>query len=400
MARFNFGSTATGGWLTLVVPLVLAFVAPAAFGQSRSFHVRPFTTPTMTPATFRSTTPSMTPVTTTTLTNAILRRDLRLNSPLFRDLRFDRFLGREFGFSPFAGTPFGTTPFSGSGISVIPFGVGGGTMAPVAQKPSGDTTDSARSALLLEQAVAERLANRRRAFDELEYERDKTPTPEQELLNRSRGNPSLAEVRSGQALNVLLADLHRVGVDELNRSDVLLPLDRRGLRHINVSRGRGNIALLKDDGRLSWPTALTGAAVQAPRDRLTAHATMAVRQAASSDQVDPGALRQMTNDVSELRRLLRQNAKELAFQPYTEARDFLQRFDDALVALGQPDAVNYFNGNYDLNAQTVLGLVTQMTDKGLQFAPAVPGDDPAYAALQKVLAACDRAAAKSQSAMR
>ena len=45
-------------------------------------------------------------------------------------------------------------------------------------------------------------------------------------------------------------------------------------------------------------------------------------------------------------------------------------------------------------------LVTQMTDKGLRFAPAVPGDEAAYAALREVLAACDRAAAKSQSAMR
>src|SRR5205807_1414521 len=110
--------------------------------------------------------------------------------------------------------------------------------APVAQNSSADTTDTARAALLREQAVAERLANRRRAFDELQYERDKTPSPEQESLSRSRANPSPADVLSGQALNALLTDLRQLGtgVDEVNRPDALLPLDRTGLRHINVTR--------------------------------------------------------------------------------------------------------------------------------------------------------------------
>jgi hypothetical protein len=403
MTRFSFGSTAPRGWLTLAVPLLLAFAAPVAYGQGRSFHPRPITTA----STMRSITPSMTAA-PFTQTNAILRRDLRLDSPFRRDLRFDRFLEREFGIGPFAGTPFGTTPFggtsgggfSGSGISVIPVGVPSGNANPNTQKPSGDTADTARSALLLEQAVAERLANRRRAFDELQYERDKTATPEQELLRRSRGNPSPAEVRSGQALNALLVDLRRAGVDELNRSDALLQLDRRGLRHINVTRGLGNIALLKVEGRLTWPAALAGAAFQGPRERLTAQAPEAVRQAGNPGRVDSGILRQMTDDVSQLRQILRRNAKVLSFPPFTEARDFLQRFDDAVVALSQPDAADYFNGKYDLKALTVLGLVTQMTDAGLLFAPAVPGDEAAYAALWEALAASDRAAAKSQSAMR
>jgi hypothetical protein len=108
----------------------------------------------------------------------------------------------------------------------------------------------------------------------------------------------------------------------------------------------------------------------------------------------------MADDVDQLRTLLRQQAKGLSFQPYTEARDFLQRLDDGIVALGRPDAANYFNGTYDLKAQTVLGLVKQMTDRGLRFAPAAPGDEAAYAALREALAASDRPAAKPQSAAR
>lgn len=278
----------------------------------------------------------------------------------------------------------------------------GGITAPVAQSAPATTEDTARAALLLEQAVAERLANRRREFDEVLYERDKTPTPEQELLGPSRATPPPAEVLSGQALNALLDDLRATaaGTDPADRPNPRLPLDARGLKHINVTRGAGSVALLRDGGRLSWPAALAGAAVQGPRERLTAQAPEAVRQAANSGRLDPAALRQMADDVDQLRTLLRQQAKGLSFQPYTEARDFLQRFDDALAALGGPDAANYFNGAYELRAQTVMGLVKQMTDRGLRFAPAAPGDEAAYAALREALAASDRAAAESQSAAR
>jgi hypothetical protein len=133
---------------------------------------------------------------------------------------------------------------------------------------------------------------------------------------------------------------------------------------------------------------------------LTAQAFEVVQQARSLGRVDLGTSRQMAADVEQIRQLLRQHAKELSFQPFNEARDFLQRFDDAVVVLGQADAADYFNGTYDLKAKTVLGLVTQMTDAGLRFAPAVPGDEDAYAALRESLAACDRVADKSRSAMR
>ena len=301
--------------------------------------------------------------------------------------------------------------FGGSGVSVIPVGTGDGGTAAVAQQPSrkladaadtDDTTGTARAALLLEKAVAERLANRRRAVDEVLYERDKIPTEEQELLGRSRGNAPAAEVLSGQALNALLDDLRVPGAatDLADRPNPRLSLDERALRHINVTRGPGNIALLKDAGRLTWPDALTGATFQDLRDRLAAEAHEAVRQVSGNGRADPGALRQLSADVDRLRKLLRQNAGEFSFRPYIEAHKFLDRFDDALVALGQPDAADFFNGAYDLKAQTVLGLVRQMADRGLRFAPAAPGDEAAYSALREALAAYDRAAAKSASAAR
>lgn len=438
MARLSFGSMPLHGRLILPTTILLVFAAPAVYGKGRSAParpvmmpamthsaIRPMTSPmmarSMTPSTTsamaRSMTPSMmsstmtnrmrtTPSTTTNITNALLRRDIRLDSHLLRNERLDQILRRDFGLGGFPGMPFGAGStwgmggggLLGSGISVIPAGGAVASATPVAQKSSGDTEDTARAALLLEQAVAERLANRRRAFDELLYERDKAPVPEQELLSRSRGNPPSSEVLSGQALNALLDDLRApAATDAVDRPNALLPLDKQGLRHINVTHGAGSVALLKNGGQLSWPAGLTGAAFQEPRERLTAQTAEVVRLATSSGRVDPAALRQMAADVGQLRALLSQNAKELSFQTYTEARDFLQRFDGTLVALRQPDAADYFNGKYVLNAQTVLGLVKQMSDAGLRFGPAVAGDEAAYASLREALAACDRAVAMSQT---
>ena len=71
--------------------------------------------------------------------------------------------------------------------------------------------------LTREQVRSERLASRRKVFDEYLYEREKTPTAEDERqrhqleqLNRSRNNPPVTEIWSGKALNDLMADLRKL----------------------------------------------------------------------------------------------------------------------------------------------------------------------------------------------
>ena len=54
-----------------------------------------------------------------------------------------------------------------------------------------------------------------------------------------------------------------------------------------------------------------------------------------------------------------------------------------------PDARHYFTGKYAPRGKTVAELVQHMTEQGLQFAPSVMGDEDAYLALHRALAACD-----------
>jgi len=247
-----------------------------------------------------------------------------------------------------------------------------------------------------QQARQARADTRRRTFAEYLYERQNGPTWEDERerflgeeLRRSRNEPPLTEIWSGKALNVLLSDLKRARGD-LDASDVAL--DPEMVKRINfTTRGNANIALLRGPMRLTWPVVLGDADYRAARERLTVLAREAVEEATSRGRVDGGLLDQLAGDLDRLRETLRGNASMTTPQDYIEAKQFLNRFADALKALGQPDVGSYFNGTYTFQGATVADLVKFMSTNGLQFAAAVPGDEAAYSVVHRALAAYDRA---------
>jgi hypothetical protein len=250
-----------------------------------------------------------------------------------------------------------------------------------------------------EQVRGEHVTNRRKLLEEYLYEREKTPSAEAERqkaqrdqLNRSRNNPPVTEIWSGKALNDLLSDLRHLAASGA-MGTLPLPLDEAGLNHINVAKELGgSIALLKNDGRFDWPSALTIPDSQGLREQLTIRAQVAIRQAEFNGRVDKGLLQQMNGDMNILQKQLRQRASNLSPSEYIEANNFLHHFAEALHAVGQPDVGNHFTGKYALKARTVNELVQQMMDKGLHFAPALPGDETAYSALYQALVTYDRAA--------
>jgi hypothetical protein len=259
--------------------------------------------------------------------------------------------------------------------------------------PAGNAADPAaardKAALRKEKVESERLANQRKRFDEMLYERDQAIQKDQ---RRRRENPTLTEIVSGKALNDLLDDFRKlgVGIDSANSTNALLPLDKTGLQRINVTRGVGNIALLKHGAPLNWPTALMTEEFRNARERLSAQIPEVIGRMKSAGEIYLDALGPIGDDIEALQTLLRRKAGELSIEPFVEAKRFLQGLNDSLVALRQPDAANHFTGQYALTAQSVLGLVKHMNDHGLRFASAGPGDESAYVALRDALATCYR----------
>lgn len=365
---------------------LLAYPAGPVHGQVRGGSQRMFVVPGS-----RTMPTPKTPAPMTANPNRLIARDARLGSTLRRGLRRDA-LARQFHARNGYGMQGAYGGFGASGYSPGSGGYSLPASEPASAYPLTPAEVASRVALLKEQVTAERLANRRRAIDQATYEREKAFSPEQELLRRSRTNPGPGEVASGDALNALMGQLRRQanGTKSQSLPDLALPFDAAGLKHINMTRGPGNMALLRNGGRLHWPTALTGADLQEPRERLVFETAAAVRQAARGS-LDPGVIHRMTVDVERMRQFLHRGAKNVDLQAFAAANAYLRKFDDALLALRQPDAANHFTGAYELKATTVLELVHQMTQNGLRFAPALAGDEGFYAALRESLVACERA---------
>jgi hypothetical protein len=227
---------------------------------------------------------------------------------------------------------------------------------------------------------------------------EKRRKAERQRSERSRDNPPKEEVLSGKSLNLILGDLQALTADDhlgtLPATE--LPLDGKLLQQINVAHGAGNVAVLKNGGRLSWPAALSTAEFQNQRTRLTEKLEQAVKQAENDGRVDHTAIGKIAASIDQLRQQLRDNAQGLSFDQHFAGKNFLDSLDAALLSLGESDVRSYFNGKFTLASKTVPELVQHMTQNGLRFAPAVAGDEPAYLALHQALAEYRRAVSPNQ----
>jgi hypothetical protein len=249
-----------------------------------------------------------------------------------------------------------------------------------------------------EQVRQAKVDTRRRIFDEWIYERAMTPTTEdnrerqrREDVRRSLTDPPLPEIWSGKALNDLLVDIQALRTRNLRGPNI--PIDEDILSHINVTSGRdgGNIGLLKDinaSKSLNWPLALLEPQYKDVRERIEGLTQEAVKQAMNGN-ISASLLRDLTAAKDKLNGQLLRSVGDLPPTQYIDAKRFLTNLDDALRVLGHPDAGQYFTKRKAARGRTVEELVQNMIEQGLQFAPAVAGDESAYNTLQRLMARYD-----------
>lgn len=251
--------------------------------------------------------------------------------------------------------------------------------------------------LLREQVKAAQIANRRSAFDHYLYERENAPTPQQlraeeraRRTDRARSNPPATEIYSATSLNDLLADLRQTPLAGVPDA----PVNADAVRQVNVTSARNgaNIGLFRQGGRLAWPALFDGPAFKTARDRLTVLAEGTTEQVRRGAKADGATLKQMDDDLEALHQKLSEAVADVPADRHIEARRFLNQVGDAVKALQQPDAAGYFDGRYEFRGKSAAELVKFMTERGLWFAPATPGAEPAYAAVHQALAAYSTAA--------
>jgi hypothetical protein len=249
--------------------------------------------------------------------------------------------------------------------------------------------------LLRQEAIRSAFQTRRAAIEQAEYERAHMPDPEKIRQNqlarevdRARNSPPLTEVWSGKSLNVLLRNA--IARQSQGGRGPTVPVSEEILRSINPTAGdtRGNIGLLKDSGNLQWPQALQGEAFKETREDLSRRMKQAVQTiTAGNKSPDESTLADMQADLRRLNETADASVNVLSPDQYIEAKRYLNQVGNAVTALRDRNVLNYLSGNWLPRGKTVAELVKYMGDRGLWFAPAAPGDEPAYLALYHALAA-------------
>jgi hypothetical protein len=321
-------------------------------------------------------------------------------------------------YNPYYGGGYGgatltNNPYSGSG------GYGGyGGSNPSSTTPPSGTTDSyqgylygaaavtsangqyqvqIQQARLLHEQYRQAAANtRRKIAGEARPERKNRPAAQElhdpdrtRALERARQDPPLTDLLSGRALNDLYR--HLASEQGQDRTGPTVDISEDVLKKVNLAPrdSRANVGLLKDDAKLRWPLPLEGKDFEEARTSLQRAIADAVQQVQFNNPVQAGTLKDMNAYLKRLKDTLRGSVADLSPSEYIAAQRYLHQLGDALAALSDPKLSSYFNRNQVAEGRTVGGLVKYMARNGLRFAPAVPGDEAAYAALYHALQAFD-----------
>jgi hypothetical protein len=249
--------------------------------------------------------------------------------------------------------------------------------------------DQEEARIKRELANQARLDTVKKEFDLRMYIKANTPTYTQEqeriaknTLRRIQSNSLPGEIASGKSLNYLLKDLAGKKLE-----GEPLPLSEAVLNQLNVTKGTFGVGILRDDGRVTFPTALSQQMSNKQRDWLNMQLQELVKEAAKGRPVDANVLRDVRSEVDLIREELVKKVNEIPTSQYLDAKRFLQDFNDATIALERGEAVVQSKFQRDMQGgKTLQELADYMAKNGLRFAPATAADEAAYRAVHSVLA--------------
>jgi len=257
-------------------------------------------------------------------------------------------------------------------------------------------TKQEEARIMREKYYQEQTKTEKEKFDLRMYIKANTPSwTDQQLaaakttLKRIQNLSSPAEVSAGKSLNYLLDDVRKHRAKEFSFSKIELPEDV--LSHLNVTSNANGLGILRDGGKLTWPTALADLAPDTVRKEMDARA-QAIVQNAANGKIDRNAINDLGTQIEQLRGRLLKKANDIPTQQYLDAKRFLNDLDDARTAVAGGEAKAQFDFQ-DLvkngKVNDVADLLKVMVDRGWRFAPATGSDEAAYRALHSALAAYD-----------
>lgn len=257
----------------------------------------------------------------------------------------------------------------------------------------------AQANVIQQQAEQARVDTRRKQYDQWKWERSQAQTLQEvrqdaymQQLDRARSNPPQSEIWSGYSLNYLLSAIqHNESVNGVRGPTV--PVEENTVKHINVTTGTtdttaGSIGMVKN-GKLEWTGALADERFSETRGRIDQLVADAVNQVKSVGKAEAGTVNSLNQAATQLRADVRAQVAEISSSDYTRAVAFINELRNAIGQLSSANAATYLNGTMQPRGSTVGEVVEQMTQKGLKFAPATPGQENYYSALYQAFLAYD-----------
>lgn len=249
---------------------------------------------------------------------------------------------------------------------------------------TGNLYSQAEQARIQREAAEQaKLVTKKSAFDLRLYEQSLTPAYGERqarnkalFLKRIMTQPQEAEITNGTALNTMLPYLTSV----VTGGGVLGPpvkLDPEQLKQINVTIAASgqSLGVLKDGGAMDWPLAVRG-----PTQKKLAEAIPRAMSAVASDSLDLKTYNEVAKGVAKLQDELRTKfrAEEIDGGLYLDGKRFLDNLENGVKAMRQPYASKLLSGAYAATGNSVPELAINMSQKGLKFAPATPGNEAPY----------------------
>ncbi len=252
-----------------------------------------------------------------------------------------------------------------------------------------------------EQAKQAQLDTKKQTLDYMNYERANKPTYADDvernqslLLRRILNKPTEKEVTSGKALNIIMPYLQNLAAQGVMGPPIPLAADT--VSHINVTVGSAASLGPIKNGKVEWPRVLLG-----PHQQKLDSLLPAAIGAAVENKLDPKLYDQINEEVAALKKDLKDRFynEKIDGTAYLTGQRTLEPLEGAIKSLGDPGAARLLSGAKAARGRNVPELVMNMGQDGLNFAPASPGNEADYFALQRSFASY-AAAAQSNSSFR
>jgi hypothetical protein len=249
------------------------------------------------------------------------------------------------------------------------------------------------SRIIREQGMQAKFDTARKKFDLEMYLRANTPSYADEqgriaksVLKRIQIASMPAEVVSGKALNILLDDIRKFPYKKAAMDP--LPLNEEVVSRLNVTGKTQGIGMLREGGKLDWPTAFDFVAPET-RDVINRQTQRLVASALQGN-VERQLLEDINSRMEDIKTRFVKMVSEMPGSNYLDGDRFLTEFQLARMGIQEGQApVQVKFQQFVKGGKTMQEIADYMVANGLKFASAAYHDDAAYRALHSALVAFD-----------